>query len=175
VILRRFAPSSADVDEFFATHIERHNFAITAPRLRVLPVYAVIGGRDKLVSGFSATFGVPKEQRLYLEAGHSSMHKDDQLIGWLQRSIADRLEVRAQATREQQHAADHVAATVAPRPSIVTKFVSDSSGLLWEELYNEVRRDATTTAMAIQDERETQGADIDLLIAVHDAQGPGVL
>jgi pimeloyl-ACP methyl ester carboxylesterase len=77
VVLRRLNQRSADVDEFFATYVERHNVAGTRPGIFDLPVYAALGGGDKLVSQFSAAFGVPREQRLYLEAGHLSIAKPE--------------------------------------------------------------------------------------------------
>jgi pimeloyl-ACP methyl ester carboxylesterase len=173
--LRRLGSHSAEVDKFFATHVERHNVTAARPPLVVLPVYAALGGGDKLVSQFSAAFGVPTPQRLYLDAGHISIVKpeqtDAQLIGWLLHTvIAGRLGVRTQAAREQQFAAQRPAAAVAdPRHTVVTRFLSDSSGLPWEELYNDARRDATTTTVAVQDVRDVPGMHVDLLVAIHDA------
>jgi hypothetical protein len=173
-VLRRLAPRSATVDEFFTTYVERHNLASGAAGVVVLPVYAALGGGDKIVGQFSAAFGVPTTQRLYLDADHSSIVKPDsqdkQLLGWLHGLFIARLEVRAQAAREQQHFAHRTAPTAAdPRPTVVTRFLSDTSGLRWEELYNEARHAATTTAVAVHDARDVSGAEFDLLIAVHDA------
>jgi hypothetical protein len=174
-ILKRLNERSADVATFYATRVERRNVATAAPGVVVLPVYAALGGSDRLVSYFSATVGVPATQQRHLEAGHSSIVRpalwDAELIGWLHRDvITARLEVRAQAARERRHAAHRPPATAAdPRPLIVTRFISDSSGLPWEEIYNETRRAATTTAVAVHDARYVPGAEIDLLIAVHHA------
>src|SRR6266511_1979416 len=173
-ILKRLNEHSAEVATFYATYVERRNMT-EAPGLMVLPVYAARGGSDRLVSYFSATVGVPATQQRHLEAGHSSIVRpapsDAELIGWLHRDvIAARLEVRTQAGRERQHAAQHPSATGADqRPRIVTQFMSDWSGLHWERIYNETRRAATTTAVAVYDTRDAPGADIDLLIAMHHA------
>ena len=173
-MLRRLGSRSAEVDEFFASYTERHNIAAASPGRTVVPVYAALGGGDKLVSQFSAAFSVPSEQRLYLDAGHRSIVKpgpaDDQLIDWILQKIAERLEVRAQAARQEQHYTRHALTTTTdPRAAIVTRFVSDSSGLLWEEFYNEARRVATTTTVTVRDIREVPDANVDLLIAVHNA------
>jgi pimeloyl-ACP methyl ester carboxylesterase len=173
-VLRRLGSRSAQVDAFFTDNVERLNVATASPRRVVLPVYAALGGGDKFVSQFSAAFGVPTRQRLYLDAGHLSIktpaERDAALTGWLHRIIAERLEVREQATRVRRHADNHLPMTVVdPRPVVVTRFLSDFSGLRWEEFYNEVCRDATTTTVRVRDVREVPGDDIHLLIAVHDA------
>jgi hypothetical protein len=174
-ILMRLTPRSAEVEAFYATYVERRNVAAAAAGLRVLPVYVARGGSDRLVSEFSATFGVPATQQRHLEAGHGSIVRpapwDAELVGWLHRDvITARLEVRAQAARERRYAAHRSPVTAAdPRPMIVTRFISDSSGLPWEEIYNETRRAATTTAVAVHDARDVPGAEVDLLIAVHHA------
>jgi len=174
--LKRLNPRQAEVDEFFATYVERRNAAVAPSGLVIVPVYAALGAGDKLVSQFSAAFGVPNRQRLYLEAGHKSIVKpkldDTQLIDWLYEKIVERLEVRAQAARQRQHEIRSPPVAFSdPRTVVITRFVTDSSGLLWEQLYNEARRDATTTTMVIRDVRELANAnvDIDLLIAVHAA------
>lgn len=174
-MLKRLTSRDADVDEFFSTHVERRNVAAAQSGHVVLPVYAALGGSDRLVSRFSGAFGVPIEQRLYLEASHKSIvkpdQKDAQLVGWLQRDVVSgRLEVRAQAARERQHSAHRTPAAAAPaRPAVVTQFLSDPSGLPWEEVYNEARRAANTTAVAIHDARDVPRAEVDLIIAVHNA------
>jgi pimeloyl-ACP methyl ester carboxylesterase len=169
-VLRRLSPHSADMDAFFATSVERLNVAVAAPGREILPMYAAVGGSDRLVGRFSAAFSVPTTQRLHLDAGHGSIKNDPHIVRWLHRVISERLEVRAQAARERRHAAHHVATTMPdPRPVVVTSIVSDPSGLRWEELYSKVCRDATTTTVTVQDVREVPGAEVDLLIAVHDA------
>ena len=173
-ILRRLGSRSAEVAAFFTDSVERLNVATALPRRVVLPVYAALGGGDKLVSQFSAAFGVPTRQRLYLDAGHLSIkapkERDAQLIGWLHRVIAERLEVLEQAARVRQHAASHAPIPVAdPRPVVVTRFLSDFSGLRWEELYHEICRNATTAAVLVRDVREVRGDDVHLLITAHDA------
>jgi pimeloyl-ACP methyl ester carboxylesterase len=175
-VLRRLAPHLAEVDEFFATYVERHNVATPSDGQIVLPVYAAIGGRDRLVSQFSAMFSVPTGQRLHLDATHISIVKpeadDAQLASWLQRTIAERLEVRAQAMRLDQHADRGSTQAVAdPRYTLITRFISDSSGLHWEELYNEARHQATTTTVTVQDIREisSSNVDVNLIVAIHDA------
>jgi pimeloyl-ACP methyl ester carboxylesterase len=173
-ILKRLNERSAEVATFYATLIECHN-VVGAPGLVVLPVYAALGGRDRLVSYFSATVGVPDTQQRHLEASHSSIvrpaQSDAELIGWLHRDvIAARLDVRAQAARERHHSSQQPAAAAADaRPRIITRFMSDWSGLRWEGIYNDTRRAATTTAVAVDDTRDAPGAEIDLLIAVHHA------
>jgi pimeloyl-ACP methyl ester carboxylesterase len=173
--MRRLTLRSAEVDEFFSSYVERHNIAAAPPGRTVLPMYAVVGGRDRLVSEFSAAFSIPERQKLRLTANHFSIVKpqahDVELISWLHRIIVERLEVRDQAAREQQHSAHRSRTLVGPaRPEVVTQFSSDPTGLQWEELYNEVRRAATTVAVAVHDAREVPTADVDLLIVVHDAQ-----
>ncbi len=173
-LLRRLNSRSASVDEFFATYVERRNVAAALPGVVVLPVYAVLGGGDKLVSQFSAAFGIPTEQRLYLDAGHRTIVKpgqnDMQLIEWLRRVVAERLEVRRQAARQLRHTAGRlVPRTADPRTPIVTRFMSGPAGLPWEEVYNEARSAATTTTVAVHDVRDMPDAEVDLLIAVHDA------
>ncbi len=176
-ILRRLTQRSSEVDEFFSTYVFRHNVG-EAPRGQiVLPIYAAIGGSDRLVSAFSASFGVPKRQRKRISAGHSSIVKpdeeDNELVEWLANQvIAARVDVLRQALRLSRysqsrvsHRSDHAA-----QPSVVTKFISDSTGLEWEELYNEVRNAATTTSLAVLDVRDAPAASrVDLLLAVHDA------
>jgi pimeloyl-ACP methyl ester carboxylesterase len=173
-ILRRLGSRSAEVAAFFTDYVERLNVAAALPQRVVLPVYAALGGGDKFVSQFSAAFGVPTRQRLYLDAGHLSIktpkERDAQLISWLHRVITERLEVLEQAARVRQHAANHAPIPVAdPRPVVVTRFFSDLSGLRWEEPYHEVCRDATTAAVVVRDVREVPGDEVHLLIAAHDA------
>jgi hypothetical protein len=174
-ILKRLNARSAGVATFYATRVERRNVAAAAPGIVVLPVYAALGGSDRLVSYFSATFGVPATQQRHLEAGHSSIVRpapwDAELIGWLHRDvITARLEVRAQAARERQHAAHHPAATAAdPRPVVVTRFMTDTSGVTGKKIQKGTWRATTTTAVVVHDARDVPGAEVDLLIAVHHA------
>jgi pimeloyl-ACP methyl ester carboxylesterase len=174
-ILRRLGTRSAEIDAFFTDNIERLNIADALPSRRVvLPVYAALGGGDKLVSRFSAAFGVPTLQRLNLDAGHGDIktpeENDAELIRWLHRMIAERIEVVTQAARARQHAGAHIPqAAVDPRPVVVTRFSSDPSGMDWEAIYNRVCTDATTTVVRIQDIREASGGNTHLVMTVHDA------
>jgi predicted alpha/beta hydrolase family esterase len=173
-LLRRLNSRSAEVDAYFATYVERLNVVEAAPGRIVLPVYAVIGGSDRLVSRFSAAFGVPTPQRRHLDAGHVAIVKprpgDSELTGWLRRNVLNaRLGVRQQAIRQLRHDVHRPALSgVDSGRVVITQFMTDSSGLLWEEIYNEARRSATTATMAVRDARDVPGNDIDLLIAVYD-------
>ena len=173
-VLGRLTNRNADVDEFFATNVERLNTVSSATGRFVLPTYAALAGADRYVSTFSAAFGVPTGQRLHLTGSHSSIVKpadhDSEIVCWLHGLITERRQVAEQAARERLHAASRPPPlAIAARPTIVTKFWSDPSGLLWEQLYNEARRTASTHTVTVHDVRDVPDADVDLLIAVHDA------
>ncbi|MBG6063750.1 hypothetical protein [Micromonospora ureilytica] len=53
---------------------------------------------------------------------------------------------------------------------VVTRFMSDPSGIQWEEIYNQVRKGATTTEITVQDARDAPSARVDILIIVHEAR-----
>ncbi|MEV4820112.1 hypothetical protein [Micromonospora tulbaghiae] len=54
---------------------------------------------------------------------------------------------------------------------VVTRFMSDSSGMQWEEIYNQVRIGATTAEITVQDARNAPcGARVEVLIVVHEAR-----
>ena len=172
--LKRLSSRSAKVDRFFSSHIERRNVVSDQAGITSLPTYAALGGRDRLVSEFSAVFGVPDKQRLLLDATHSAIKMPDELdsefVRWLHWVIASRLEVKEQARRELLHLHDHTDQLRSQDPPmVVARFVGDATGLPWEELYNEVLRGATSAEIEVRDQRDVLGDRLDVLIAVHDA------
>lgn len=174
-MLRRLGSKNAGLDEYFSTQVETQNTAFAPPGKNLLPLYAVIGGGDKIVSQFSAAMGVPAHQKLHLDAGHISIVKptdeDDELVRWLLRDvIEERLEVRAQSSREADHASQRMSPPrPVPRSDFVTSFMTDTTGLQWAEVYNDARRAASTSTFTIHDAGDIGGTAIDLLIAIHDA------
>jgi len=173
-VLQTLTRRSAKVDEFFATHVYRHDNG-DAPRGQVgLPMYAAVAGADALVNTFSAGFGIPRNQKFHLTAGHSDAVKpradDDGLINWLLGDIVQKqLALRAQTSRIKNHTLEQSGfGHYAGVREVVTRFYTDSSGLAWEEIYNEVRQSATTATVTVNDSRHTRQSAA-LLLAVHDA------
>lgn len=174
-VLRRLSPHQARIDRFFGQHVERLNVAESAAGRTVLPEYAALGGRDRVVNGFSATFAVPERQQKRLEAGHSSIVRPPQhdaaLISWIRRTVKERLEVRAQATRHAHHTANRPPSYVGPvRPSLIARLLSDTTGSRWEKMYNDARRAATTSDVVVHDWRDAQGTKVDLIIGVFNSR-----
>jgi pimeloyl-ACP methyl ester carboxylesterase len=172
--LKRLSESSYDVDDFFSTFVQTDNTAYVHPGKTLLPRYACIGGADRFVSSFSAGFGIPKSQKLYLSEGHSSIVKPspgkDEQVRWLLKVMAEVQEVRRQREREDRHSATRTAMpSEEPPATLVTEFWGDTNSLLWEETYNKARRAASTADMLIQDNRVAPDSAVDLLISVSDA------
>lgn len=172
--LRRFATRSADNELFYNTHVERRNFASASGGLVILPAFAACGSLDWLVSRFSATVGIPDTQCKFLTANHGSIKDplpdDDEILDWLRRDvIRARKEIRDQQRRELTHAQRRAPRSETDHSVVITQLFSDPSGLRWEEIYNEVRRGASTKSMSVQDVRDAPRPEIDLLIAVHDS------
>lgn len=175
--ISRLSDRRSEVEDFYAEHIERTSVATAAPGKTVLPAYAALGGSDHFVRRFSATFGIPVSQRLYIPISHSKIARPgagrSELVRWLTNDvISARIEVRDQVRRQQSHVQRQRQELSAPRsrPAVLTKFSSDMGGLRWEEIYNEARQAATTGSVSVVDVREAPGAKADLLLAVHDAR-----
>lgn len=173
-VLRPLSSRSMIVDTYFSTYIERLNIANTNPSRVVLPVYAAIGGSDRLVNVFSSAFGVPERQRRFLGVGHIAIAKggDPALARWLHSEVIDRrLEVRAQEAREARHASRRESANAySCRPVVVARFVSDLSGLAWEEAYREVLQEESGVDVLSSDVRSDGGVPVDLYIAAVDTR-----
>ncbi|GAA1505509.1 hypothetical protein GCM10009827_018890 [Dactylosporangium maewongense] len=170
-LLKRLSNRSAEIDSFYSTHIERRNFTSAPGTVAVLPFYGAIAGNDRLVNKFSSIFSIPESQRRNIDANHRSIVKpkedDHELMDWICKVIAERIESREQADRLDRHELKFN--RKAPRRIIVTRFISDSGGAQWERAYNRARRIATTDGVAVEDYREAGGAEALLLVAVFDA------
>jgi len=174
--LHRMSPRSEETDQFFSTYVESYNTARIEPRRFLLPRYACLAGSDRYVKEFSAGFGIPDSQKLYLSGTHSSIVRprqcDDEQVRWLLEIISDVTAVRRQWQREQRHAEAHRAAKLDPilSPSVITEFWGDTSGLQWETIYNVVRQSSSTADVTVYDHRDVPDAAVDLLITVSNAE-----
>jgi hypothetical protein len=171
--LRRFSSRSEETDRFFSTYVESLAVASAGSRQFLLPRYACVAGGDWFVSKFSAGFGVPQGQRLLLAGSHSSIVNLDGAghpqPRWLLHKVMREVgAVRAQWRREREQASRVRSVEPVPlSPVVVTELRADQP--LWELVYNEVRRAATTSYVAVHDRRDLPDAPVDLLITVHDA------
>lgn len=170
--MKRLGRRSADMHTFFSTRVEKQNLAESAGGRVVLPVYVAVATDDAFVSRFSATVGVPAGQIGEFSHGHRSLAKpradDPDLLGWLQRLIDERCEVREQSERQRRHRAADAALSPARGPrAVVTSFVTDPSGLRWSSVYDEACRAATTADVVVQHRDRDTGSPLDLLVAVH--------
>lgn len=174
--LHRFSDRATETDGFFSTSVE-HRVAVSSgvhPR-HLLPRFVCLATEDGIVREFSATFGVPDEQKLILNGTHTSIVKptvaDHPQVDWLHERIRIVEELRTQRRRELNHEQLVSSARTLPVvPFIVTEIWTDSRGLEWEEAYNEVRESSTTSSFTVHD-RRYMSADVktDLLISIHDA------
>jgi pimeloyl-ACP methyl ester carboxylesterase len=172
--LRPGSSHTRDANRYFSTNVDVWNVAITHPGKIVLPCYAVLATSDRIVSDLSAALRIPDDQRLRLAGSHKSVVKppdhDNALVGWIQKCMDSRIEVRNQAERIRRDIARRTAVPDPMLPFVVTEFRTDASGSAWEEIYNAARRQNSTADVTFHDvrsfERETR---VDLIVSVHDA------
>ncbi|MCE0485441.1 alpha/beta hydrolase [Ornithinimicrobium sp. EGI L100131] len=173
-LLTAFSPYDAATERYYKENVERANIA-ESPGLVVLPAYAVVGIDDRIVQAFSALVGIPVRQRLPLAGGHGEIVKpqegDEALLRILDEDVIHaRLEVLQQADRESMHSENRTVIINQPsRSALITRFLTDSSGMDWEHVYNEVRAGATSGGLLMQDHREDPIAPVDAVIAIHAA------
>ncbi len=171
-VLRPDSAARARTDTYFNTYVEIRNVAQAAANQVVLPMYAVIGAADRLVSTFSAEHGIPADQLLHLDTGHLRIAKsqeDHELADWLLKRVEERLDVRAQAARQAAHQKTLPPFNALTRPTLVTEFLGDPENLRWHELYNDARRELTTEEIVIQDREDAPGSRVHLRIHVQGA------
>lgn len=175
--LRRFSERATETDAFFSTFVEHQVAASAGTHSRhLLPRFVCLATEDGIVSAFSASFGVPDEQKLILSGTHTSIVKptvdDHPQVDWLRERLGIVEDLRTQRRRELEHARLVPSARPLPVVSfIVTEIWTDSRGLEWEEAYNEVRESSTTSSLTVHDRRYVSTEmQTDLLISVHDSE-----
>ncbi|MDQ8041048.1 alpha/beta hydrolase [Cellulosimicrobium sp. XJ-DQ-B-000] len=168
-VLRRNSRRIAENGDFFRDLVEVRNLPETS-RKYLLPTYAVVGNRDRIVSTVSASFGAPSGQRHYLDFGHVAAPKanepDSEVVQYIERIIRDREEARLTERRTK----------LAQRPSRVRSFreniyITDFETNLpdaydWHEAYLEAISSAAATGNVDVRDRIHVAADASVDLAV---------
>lgn len=167
-----FNSLSADTEAFYSSYVERLNSA-SSSRPFILPTYACIGGGDRFVSEFSATFGIPADQRKRLSTTHTRIvkpsDKDAELVGWMHDVIGEMLEVREQAQRLHDHEKRSDGAEGNELPTIIAELQADASGFEFEEVYRQQCAMLTRPGIVIVDAYDARSSVVDVLVAAHHA------
>jgi hypothetical protein len=172
--LKRFSARCAKVEQFFTDHVQSHAVAHTLSHQFLIPRYAYIGSRDRIVNRFSAAFGVPTSQIMPTTGNHRTVvrpsENDHPQLTWLSERAVEVDSLRAQRARELEYAVA-VRNLTETDWVVVTQLLHDPARGDCADIYNEVRHEASREGVLVQDRAELDDADaeVDLLMAVQNA------
>lgn len=101
--LRIHTRDALDLDEFFKKHVcETITTDDTSPRLPI-PLFAGLASRDFWVSEFSASFGIPADQKRTFEGSHTSIVKVKDSAGPVFTWLRQRIDMTQDARKTRDH------------------------------------------------------------------------
>lgn len=173
--LRRFSDKTAEIEEFFTDHVQSRAVADKIGLGYLIPRFACLGSRDRVVNRFSAGFNIPTLQKKFLPGNHRSIAKpqndNSPQVVWLKSKIHAVNALRKQLALQLAH---QPAALTGPAPDyreIITELWHDTADADCTLTYNEMLRIALLHGVPVRDSTEAGvgPSRVDLLVSVHDA------
>jgi pimeloyl-ACP methyl ester carboxylesterase len=172
----QLAPSSAyqqDLRQFITDNIDTKNRVGLTPEQYKLPLWAIIGGLDRIVHRSSATFGIDESQiRTAVNRGHTGVVKpqesDSQIVTWV-RDMVDEISSLRTTIRDAAAQATRAALRNAPAHLVLVElFLEADANDSWQPLYEYVVQSAGSALVQVED-RFISGSRFppNLLISAH--------
>jgi hypothetical protein len=173
--LRRFSDKTAEIEEFFTDHVQSRAVADKLGLPYLIPRFACLGSRDRIVNRFSAGFNIPTLQKEFLPGNHRSIAKPENenspQVVWLKSEIHAVNALRKQLALQLAHQHAAQAGTASDDREIITELWHDTADADCTLTYNELLRVAIFHGVPVRDYTEAGVGQsrVDLLVSVHDA------
>jgi pimeloyl-ACP methyl ester carboxylesterase len=169
-------PSSAyqqDLRQFINDNIDTKHRVELAPHLYKVPLWAIVGGFDRIVDRSSATFGSVSDQiRTAVNRGHTNIAKpkdpNSEVITWV-RDIMDEISSLRSSIRDAVAKARRASLPQAPANLVLVEFFLEADANdSWQPIYDSVLQSAGSTRIQVQD-RFISGSRFppNLLVSAH--------
>jgi pimeloyl-ACP methyl ester carboxylesterase len=155
----QLAPSSAyqqDLRQFINDNIDTKNGVELTPRQYKLPLWAIVGGLDRIVDRSSATFGIDDDQvRTAVNRGHTGVAKPQepgsQVVTWV-RDMVDETSSLRTSIRDAAAKARRASLTNAPSHLVLVEFFLEADANdSWQPIYESVVQSAGSTLVQVED------------------------
>ncbi|WP_418005173.1 esterase/lipase family protein [Mycobacterium sp. PDNC021] len=155
-LLRPSSEYQHELRKFIDTTIDTTNNAQLAQTRHKLPIWAIVGGFDLIVSRKSSTFGIDPDQiRTAVTKGHMCITKprtpNSQVLRWV-RGIVDGISSMRADIRDAEEKAKYAAMPRPPSDLVLVEFLlemdADDS---WRRMYHALLRSAGTPRVQVKD------------------------
>jgi hypothetical protein len=173
--LSRFSDKTTEIEEFFTDHVQSRAVADKLGLPYLIPRFACIGSRDRIVNRFSAGFNIPTLQKRFLPGNHRSIAKPENdsspQVVWLKNEIHNIHALRKQLNLQLAHEQAAPAGRASDSRQIITELWHDTADADCTLTYNELLRVAVFNGVPVRDmtEADVTESRVDLLVSVHDA------
>ncbi|NIL90216.1 hypothetical protein RhoFasSB10_02537 [Rhodococcus fascians] len=174
-----YSKAQEDVSEFLSNHVYGIIDTLPTGHRSVIPRMACIGLRDKFVTSFSATTGIPSAQVERLECTHTDLVKPESntspQVRWLLNEIARVSIMRQERRLSTEHASPETVGPVARADYDPTRLVTevwlDTDSRAWEAVYREACTAASNENVEVIDIFEVpSNTNAELHMSLHHSQ-----
>jgi pimeloyl-ACP methyl ester carboxylesterase len=173
--LRRFSDKTAEIEEFFTNHVQSRAVADKLGLSYLIPRFACLGSRDRIVNRFSAGFNIPTLQKQFLPGNHRSIAKpqneNSPQVVWLKSKIHAVNALRKQLALQLAHESSTTAVPASDDREIITELWHDTADADCTLTYNELLRVSNFHGIPVRDYTVAGVGQsrVDLLVSVHNA------
>lgn len=155
-LLRPNSTYQQDLRAFIGATVDATNSTELAQQRHKLPIWAIVGGFDWIVSRSSAKFGIDEDQvHTAVTKGHRGITKpktpNSQVLRWV-RGIVDGISSMRADIRDGEEKAKYAAMPRPPADLVLVEFLVESdANNSWRRMYHSLVRSASTSRVQVKD------------------------
>jgi pimeloyl-ACP methyl ester carboxylesterase len=171
-LLQEDSTYQRDIRNYLSTKVDSTNTTRIARGAHKLPIWAFVGGRDRIVERSSATLGIDERQIRTVDNGHRKIAKPRRLGGQVvnqARNIIDGITLLRVRIRDEEEIARKAMRPQAPADLVLVEILLEADANDdWQPIYESVVQSSGSPRVRVQD-RLTSGAayPANLLISAH--------